>query len=612
MKKYINILASLAIASSGMFASCSLDLDNPDGPTATGYFNEQDKFVLNMVGITQEWRSDFDINMMRNAGELRSGIYSPVTSGIDGSMLEGIEAVNNVLDAAHPQFTNFANFYGTIGNLNALLYYADRNAGVFNSESARSYLKGMAYGMRAYLYFQLHKMYGTCPLRTEPDVLLGNFNAVALAMPRAEAEAVLNQIKEDVKNSIKEFEAGAGFNDQRVMGKNYWNPTATQMLAGEVYLWSGKVSTGNHKATPADVTTAKGYFEEVTKAGYSMMPNYADVFDAAKKAANTEVIFSTYYGYGVNTANWYFQSFWNPTTGQAQGIFWACYGEDGITPTAYANRLGRYINTEGKQENNNLWYHGPGNVVNRYQYRNAVWYQYNELDTRRDANFMDNYLATNEENGVQADGETPIEGASPVNFIADFNKNERNLAGLFFFKYKGELQNSNLQGTNDMIYYRLPLAYMYLAEIANYEGNNSDVEKYINMVRKRAYADNWDEAALGYKAGSFRENEVAILQEKTREFVGEGQRWWDIRRLTTVKDGEDKDHLLFQPESCAGFGLDATNPYYNEVCLRINDLPNCPLVTNVPVLDYATQKQMALWPINTALVSDVVLQTPGY
>ena len=592
--KYIKILASLAIAGTGMLTSCSLDLTNPDGPTATGFFDEQDKFILNIIGITQEWRTDFDTNTMRNAGELRSGIYT--ITGIDGSALNDITYINNVLDEAHPQFDNFAGYYGVIGNLNAFLYYAEENAGVFTSELARNYLVGMAHGMRAYCYFQLYKMYGTCPLRKDPDVLLGNFNATELAMPRAEASEVLAFIKEEVDASLAAFNAGSGYNDARVLGANFWNKAATEMLAGEVYLWSGKVSTGNQNANPADITTAKGYFQNViNNYGYAMQPTYDDVF---AKGGNSEVIFATFYGYGIATANWYYASLWKPDTGTAKGTYWSCYGYDGLTPINNAYRLGCFINEAGEQVYNNFYYHGVSGIVNRYQDSNAVWYQYDAEDTRRSV-LMDNYLVENDEKSL--------------NFIENFDKDTHHLAGTFVYKYKGELQNDNIAGTNHMIYYRLPLAYMYLAEIANYEDNKADVERYINIVRKRAYGDNWNEAEFGYKAGDFRSNEVAILQEKTKEFLQEGQRWWDIRRLTGVKGGTDRDHLIFQPESCAGWGLDvAAHPYWNEVCSDVANLADCPLITDQPVLDYATKSHMVLWPINTALISDTVKQTPGY
>ena len=97
----------------------------------------------------------------------------------------------------------------------------------------------------------------------------------------------------------------------------------------------------------------------------------------------------------------------------------------------------------------------------------------------------------------------------------------------------------------DQPIYRLALAYLSLAEIANMEDNTADVEKYINMIRERAYGENWDAEKYGFKAGSFVENEVAILHEKDKEFVQEGQRWYDVRRMTTVKNGSETDHFVF-------------------------------------------------------------------
>ena len=74
------------------------------------------------------------------------------------------------------------------------------------------------------------------------------------------------------------------------------------------------------------------------------------------------------------------------------------------------------------------------------------------------------------------------------------------------------------------------------------EGDNASVEKYINLVRKRAYAKNWDENVYAYKAADFTQNELAILHEKDKEFVQEGQRWCDVLLLTLTKGGK---HLFF-------------------------------------------------------------------
>jgi len=138
----------------------------------------------------------------------------------------------------------------------------------------------------------------------------------------------------------------------------------------------------------------------------------------------------------------------------------------------------------------------------------------------------------------------------------------------------------------DYAFYRLPWVYLSLAEIANMESDNSGVEKYINLVRKRAYASNWDENKHGYKSGDFTQNELAILHEKDKEFVQEGQRWWDVLRMTLTKGGK---HLVFCKEA---------------------NLKN----NGVPILNEATESHKVLWPIEQNMLDKdpSIKQTPGY
>lgn len=76
----------------------------------------------------------------------------------------------------------------------------------------------------------------------------------------------------------------------------------------------------------------------------------------------------------------------------------------------------------------------------------------------------------------------------------------------------------------------MPLVYLMLAEVENMQ--RRDVAYYINKVRERAYGEAWDEDVCGYENADFTTNELAILHEKDKEFVQEGQRWWDLRRMT--------------------------------------------------------------------------------
>lgn len=80
-------------------------------------------------------------------------------------------------------------------------------------------------------------------------------------------------------------------------------------------------------------------------------------------------------------------------------------------------------------------------------------------------------------------------------FIPSFKKNENDELYLYGTHVLKNLGYTNSEGTRiycgDFIFYRLSWVYLTLAEIANMEGDNAGVQKYINLVRKRAYAANW-------------------------------------------------------------------------------------------------------------------------
>lgn len=608
--KFLSILAGVAIAGLSFgTSSCAdeLDLSNPDSYDAMGFWRTESNFTGNLVALMNQWRANFDQMTLYTAGELRTDYYWPY-SGTDGSGLRDTWVTLNQYDQVNYQFSGFGGgFYGMIFNLNAFLYYdEERGANVLDPD-LRNYLEGMVYGMRAWCYFQLHKMYGTCPIRVTPELLKGDYDENKLLAPRSSADSVLMQVKDDLAKSIQHFDAAGAFRPSLYSGNGgvyFWNPAATQMLAGEVYLWSAKVSTLDHKATgAADVAKAKTYFENVVNNyGKSLMPTFADAINT--KTNNTEVIFASYYALYEATTNWFNYITYDPTTGGSPGNFWQNVEKDGLTPAPYAGRLTYWYDTATGQEQRNDYYLSRMTGQQQKAVRNAYYRQFDQQDSRI-RQLLPIYLVK------------PEEAENNVRYIADFNPDDYILGGCYVRKYFGSLNtNSNkMEGTNDMVYYRLPLAYFYLAEIANYQGVTADVEKYINLVRKRAYGDNWNEATYGFKAGSFLDNEVAILQEKTKEFFQEGQRWWDLRRLTAVKDGKDKDHLVFRPEGCIGYGLDlASHPDWYEVTANYNDLGKYTISTNTPLLDYATQKHIVLWPLSEATLTgdNALKQTPGY
>ena len=68
----------------------------------------------------------------------------------------------------------------------------------------------------------------------------------------------MEQIKKDIQASEKAFGSDYSFK----LGRHFWSAAATQMLKGEVYLWSGRQMNGGN----SDYTIAKNAFENVKKA----------------------------------------------------------------------------------------------------------------------------------------------------------------------------------------------------------------------------------------------------------------------------------------------------------------------------------------------------------
>jgi hypothetical protein len=121
-----------------------------------------------------------------------------------------------------------------------------------------------------------------------------------------------------------------------------------------------------------------------------------------------------------------------------------------------------------------------------------------------------------------------------------------------------------------------------MAEIKNMQ--NQSVATYINQIRQRAFGKNYIAATHGYTDGNFLANELAILHERDKEFVLEGKRWFDIRRMQQSLNGQP---LAFS----------ATANY---------DDPS-------PVID-PSKSYLLLWPIdiNTLNNDPELKQTEGY
>lgn len=287
-----------------------------------------------------------------------------------------------------------------------------------------------------------------------------------LKKPRAPKEQVMEQIKSDIATSLDFF----GNDNSFWNGKNvYWSKAATLALKGDVYLWSGKVLGGGNP----DFSEAKSALEQID--GFSRV-NYSELW-GQQNEFNNEFIFS--FDYQQDQANNFYASF----TGRAVD-FAGLYDENGESVAdIVVNGASRF---------------GPSD---------KTLLLLDDQNDKRSNTFVRLY----------DDGETHI----------PFEADDPNYKGALLTKFLGIIgDDGSRKNYNNVPLYRYADVLLLLAEAKNNLGEDPSAE--INLVRERAYGDNF--ADYEYVNGTKTENMKVILDERYKEFIGEGKRWWDLVR----------------------------------------------------------------------------------
>lgn len=519
--KYLMLLAIVAISS----ASCKKTLDlAPEDYFGSNNFWQNEAQVNNfMVGIHKQFR-DNQFQFYR-LGEMRGGALSNVDR--QNTSLNELPIIQQDLSENSTGVGSWAGFYGPILQIN--LFIQNVESIDFLSADNKSYLLGQAYGLRAYYYFHLLRTYGGVPIRLEPEVSNGKTDPVELRKARATEAEVLAQIKEDLNKSNTSFGTQASPAD-----RSQWSPSASLMLKGEVYLWSAKVYN-----TPADLTEAKNALNAVT--GFSLLSGDANSFgNVFKQKNNKEIIFAVRHAIGeaeMNVGAYLYSTF----------NFDGQHYKDSLASAGVGNFLVDPLKVAMSNSQS---------PIQRYAYTFELFQSYQLADNRRNATFYDYYKLNTS--------------------VTPFRVTIRNTALVKFIGPDPATTTNKKYFSDDWPVYREADRLLMLAEIANAEG--ADPSGYIKPVRDRAFAPAADPTP--FVSGSKDANELAIFSERSKEFVFEGKRWYDLRRM---KYGSEP--LVFKSSS---------HP--------------------LGVLDKATQGYKILWPIEPGVWTNdpLVNQTPGY
>ncbi|MGZ3757824.1 MAG: SusD family outer membrane lipoprotein NanU [Mucilaginibacter sp.] len=468
MKKYI-ITILTGICALGLVSSCRKDLSLAPVSSITdgNFFQNAGQFDAFMTAIYSNFRGS--TSTFQTLGEMRADEFG--TDPGSGSTFTG-EATQGV-ERLWTQNLNLdnpgvSNYGGFYANINQInLMISKLNSTTVVAPATKNAYLGMCYGMRAFYYFQIYRTWGSAIIQTDP-VTGSTINIATLAKAASPAADVMTLIKADIDLSTSSFGTNYAFTN----AKTFWSKSATLMLKAEVYLF-----TSSHGGGTADAATAQAALTDIQTnvPALQLLASYPSVFTTK---GNTEMIFAIHYLNTEASMTW-ISGTYEPQTGLIANFF-----------DSLQNRQFN-VTTDN-------W----GGLL-RAPIKISTYRQFSSLDSRRLASIQAAYTKTA---GVYK------------------------IAGCFVDKYQGTQVSGVRSYDNDWPVYRYADLLLLLAEAKVDQGASPATE--INLIRARAYGANYNAATMGYPNQAIDANpKEAILQERFFEFIFEGKRWYDLRRM---------------------------------------------------------------------------------
>lgn len=487
------IYTYIMLASVYLLSACtSLDMAPTSSISDANFWKSPEQFSAFMDGMHTQLRSSlYNIFLL---GEGRSDMFGGEAYG--GESSNGRDAIpKNLISESNPMVSNYAGLYNNINQANLLIYKSLETSVL--SEEARNYLLGQAYGLRAFYYFHLLRSWGDVIIYTDPTL---SISSTGLEKAVSSAADVMAQIKKDIQSSLDAFGNDYSFKGQ----KGQWSKAASLMLKAEAFLWSsrqmgGGVSDANEvKSALTDIKT------HVPDLGLN--EKFEDTFAYTKKG-NKEIIFAVRY-----------------QTNEA-------------------------VLFDGSYRQNFL----PQNFYVKTYYKTDVAGNYSLIDPTVDNLLGQALFFVQLQNYTDFD---PKDTRQRLSLRAMYEKQpdeSYKLIGLTPWKFQGtnETGSSERSMVDDYPIYRYADWLLMMAEAKMIAGEDPASE--INLVRERAFGNDYNAATMGYPHQAIDvDPERALLQERRFEFMMEAQRWYDLRRFGnkyvfeyTLADKSDPRKLLW-------------------------------------------------------------------
>lgn len=280
MKYFITIL--FIIFSLLLFESCDHKLDlTPDTELSVNdFFATEEDFEQAVSGAYESLRfiafSGIFMDEMRSDNTFFT--FYPPDRGTGKSIEAWAEFRDDDLTSIQPNSPGdrYGSDYTGIARANVILQQLEEEGVNLSKESMESF-SGQALFLRAFYYYDLVTHFGGVPLQLEPVE-----NAEDGYLPRNSLEEVYSQIIIDIEKAINQLKPDLSFPQDGKASEG-----AARMLLAYVYITK----------PDKEYDKAEDELKKITKMGYSLEPNYRDVFDPNNKN-NIESIFEIQYKEG--------------------------------------------------------------------------------------------------------------------------------------------------------------------------------------------------------------------------------------------------------------------------------------------------------------------------
>ncbi len=185
---------------------------------------------------------------------------------------------------------NWRSYYALVHHCNLLL----QNVEIIEFEDAaqKDEIASVAYFVRAFVYFDLVRIYGDVPFVLEPTTGKPETEAYESRAPKAE---VLALVKSDVDDAISRMPDG-------IADKNFISKIAAYALKAEIYMWTARAYSA--AAVTADLNTAIAAIDAIETSG-TVSFNTGEWKSTFTRQANDspEYIWANYFDYIVGPKN---------------------------------------------------------------------------------------------------------------------------------------------------------------------------------------------------------------------------------------------------------------------------------------------------------------------